>query len=545
MAQRRLDAAAYTVAWLCALPVELAAAQVMLDEKHLPLHTEGSAQYTLGRIGNHNVVLVCLPAGQIGIGPAAISATQARTIFTSISFSLIVGVGGGVPSMDADVRLGDVVVSQPAREYGGVVQYDLGKTEAGGQRRRTGSLNSPPQILLHAVAQLKALSYQNREDRASFITYLSAFDRSPSFSRANAGPDVLFKASYHHHGGATCESCSKDSWSTVHRAVRKADDEVIVHYGTIASGNQVIKDGVTRDRLSEELGGVLCFEMEAAGLMNASPSLVVRGICDYADSHKTKAWQPYAAATAAAYAKAILAIVPAAKVMEVAGLAEARKYFVPLSLKSVPVGRFAERSKDTQVLEQALLRQDNIKTRRLLVAYGLGGVGKTQLAANFARRHQDSFSSVLWLNGSSESSLKQSFAAFASQIPTGQISEASRMYTAGHGCDIDGVVRDVLNWLNITDNSKWLLVVDNVDHDKRRCEEDGEAYDIEEYLPEADHGSVLITTRLHHLVQHGERWEVRKVEREKARGIFKIWYGTGIGIQLNVQLHQQQLDWWH
>ena len=545
MTRRRLDAAAYTVAWLCPLPVVLAAAKVMLDEKHLPHHGISSAQYTLGRIGNHNVVLICLPAGQIGIAPAAFSAAQATSIFTSISVRLLVGVGGGVPSEESDVRLGDVVVSQPVRQYGGVVQYDLGKTERDGHMRRFGSLNAPPRELLHAVAQLRALNHQNRQEEASFVTYLSAFDQNTYLSREKAGPDILFKASYHHHGGTTCESCSQDSWSIVHRTARKADEEVIVHYGTIASGNQVIKDGTTRDRLSEELGGVLCFEMEAAGLMNDFPCLVVRGICNYADSHKTKEWQPYAAATAVACAKAILSLIPAAGVVETAALAEARKYGIPFSLKSVPVGRFAERSKDTQVLEQALLQQDNTKTRRLLVAYGLGGVGKTQLAANFARRHRDSFSSVLWLNGSSESSLKQSFAAFASQIPTGQISEASRLYTAGHGCDIDGVVRDVLNWLNITDNSKWLLVVDNVDQDERRYEEDGEAYDIEEYLPDSDHGSVLITTRLHHLLQHGERWEVRKVEREKARGIFKIWYGTGIGIQLNVQLHQQKLDWWH
>lgn len=88
----------------------------------------------------------------------------------------------------------------------------------------------------------------------------------------------------------------------------------MVHYGTIASGNQVIKDGVTRDQLSSELGGVLCFEMEAAGLMNSFPCLVIRGICDYADSHKNKKWQPYAAATAAAYAKELLSVIPVADI---------------------------------------------------------------------------------------------------------------------------------------------------------------------------------------------------------------------------------------
>jgi hypothetical protein len=175
-----------------------------------------------------------------------------------------------------------------------------------------------------------------------------------------------------------------------------------------------------------------------------------------------------------------------------------------------------------------------VKERRLLAAYGLGGVGKTQLAANFARRHQNSFSSVLWLDGSSESSLKQSFAAFASRLPYGQIPEASRLYGAGQGSDINAVVRDVLGWLSIADNSDWLLVVDNVDRDNQRREEDAEAYDVEEYLPEADHGSVLITTRLWHLGQLGERWEVRKVDKEQAQDIFKTWYGRGVGEHLEV-----------
>ena len=82
--------------------------------------------------------------------------------------------------------------------------------------------------------------------------------------------------------------------------------------------DQVIKDGSTRDMISAELGGVMCFEMEAAGLMNDFPCLVIRGISDYADSHKNKKWQPYGAATAAACAKEILSIIPAAEVAKTA-----------------------------------------------------------------------------------------------------------------------------------------------------------------------------------------------------------------------------------
>lgn len=88
-----------------------------------------------------------------------------------------------------------------------------------------------------------------------------------------------------------------------------------VHYGTIASGNQVIKDAAERDRVSAKLGGVLCFKMEAAGLMNSFPCLVICGISDYADTHKNYKWQKYAAGTAAAYAKELLSAIPPPKVM--------------------------------------------------------------------------------------------------------------------------------------------------------------------------------------------------------------------------------------
>ncbi|OWT43043.1 ankyrin repeats (3 copies) domain-containing protein [Pochonia chlamydosporia 170] len=298
----------YTVGWTCALPIELAAAEEMLDEEHeTPPDGLDPTSYTLGSIVNHNVVIACLPAGQTGISSAATVATRMKSKFTSIRFSLVVGVGGGVPSTETDIRLGDVVISQPYLQHGGVVQYDFGKTEEGGRLVRTGSLNAPPAVLLGAISKVRALHYRNRR---KLVSYISTFDRLESFSRHMAGPDVLFEATYTHIGGATCESCSKER--EIKRTLRK-DQGVVVHYGTIASGNRVIKDGGTRDKLSAKLGGVKCFEMEAAGLMNDFPCLVIRGICDYADSHKNKKWQPYAAAAAAACAKEILSVIPAAE----------------------------------------------------------------------------------------------------------------------------------------------------------------------------------------------------------------------------------------
>lgn len=221
--------------------------------------------------------------------------------------------------------------------------------------------------------------------------------------------------------------------------------------------------------------------------------------------------------------------VPATRVARMEAVGMLRKYDIPFTLKCVPVGKFADRPQDRVRLERTLLPRNQDRRRRILVVYGLGGVGKTQLAAEFARRHQHSFTSVFWFDGSSEGSLKQSIAACASRIPVGQVAQVSRMFTSSEGGDIDAVVKDVLAWLSIPDNGGWLVVVDNVDRDYRRREEDTEAYAVGEYLPEADHGSVLITTRLPHLGQLGEQWEVKKVDAERSRAIFETWYGREVG----------------
>ncbi|KAL4787456.1 nucleoside phosphorylase domain-containing protein [Aspergillus varians] len=300
----------YTVGWVGALPVELAAASEMLDEEHpeLPHDPNDNNIYTLGRIGQHNVVIACLPAGQFGTTSAATVAVQMKAKFPAIRFGLMVGVGGGVPS-SADIRLGDVVVSQPSAEHGGVVQYDSGTATASGFKRK-GFLNAPPPILLNALNKLRA---NHLRHRSKVSEHLFAFNHLFLFRRWHAGADRLFTPTYNHTGGLTCDSCDEDH--LVMRTPRESED-VEIHYGTIASGNQVIRNGITRDQLSAELGNVLCFEMEAAGLMNGFPCIVIRGICDYADTHKNKRWQPYAAAVAAAYAKDLLSVIPAADVME-------------------------------------------------------------------------------------------------------------------------------------------------------------------------------------------------------------------------------------
>src|SRR5215469_2524700 len=134
MPRRRLLREEYSVGWVCALPIELAAAQVMLDEEHQHLGQDPNDTnlYTLGRIGEHNVVIACLPAGQTGTNSAAAVAVQMKSKFMQLRFGLMVGIGGGVPRAESDIRLGDVVISQPNMQHGGVVQYDFGKAGSSG-----------------------------------------------------------------------------------------------------------------------------------------------------------------------------------------------------------------------------------------------------------------------------------------------------------------------------------------------------------------------------------------------------------------------------
>jgi nucleoside phosphorylase len=307
---RQLPHHKYTVGWVCALPVELAAAQEMLDEEHNtpPIDAHDTNIYTCGRVGEHNVVIACLPKGQTGTHSAAAVAMQIRLAFRCTRFRLIVGIGGGVPSKEADIRLRDVVVSKPHTTHGGVVQYDSGKATPSGLVR-TGSLNAPPTVLLNAVANLRA---KHIRGRGRLSEYLSKLRSLPDFTQEAAGSDTLYDTTYNHKGGATCKQC--DTSYVADREPQR--QELVVHYSTIASGNQVIRSAAERDQVSTAFSSVLCFKIEAAGLINNFPCLVIRGICDYTDSHKNKRWQPYAAATAAAYAKEVLSVIPAAEVVK-------------------------------------------------------------------------------------------------------------------------------------------------------------------------------------------------------------------------------------
>ena len=302
----------YTVGWICAIVTEHVAAKAFLSETHERpdyVPPNDSNFYTLGRMGKHNVVIALLPDGEYGTSSAATVAKDMLRSFPKVRFGLMVGIGGGAPNQKHDIRLGDIVVSSPRDGKGGVLQYDFGKTIQGKSFQNTGFLDQPPQLLRTAVSGLRS-DYMS-DGHGIDETINSILESKPRlqgrFSRPDPTSDRLFQSEFVHRAGSDCaKACGDDAENLVFRAPRtKTEDNPLVHYGLIASANQLMKDALIRDRLAAEKD-VLCFEMEAAGLMNHFPCLVIRGICDYSDSHKNKEWQGYAAMVAAAYTRDLL-----------------------------------------------------------------------------------------------------------------------------------------------------------------------------------------------------------------------------------------------
>lgn len=296
----------YTVAWICALPIEKVAARNMLDEFHVtpPQPDHDKNIYTCGRINGHNVVIVC--QGDMGTTAASIVATRMTFTFAKLRFGLLVGIAGGVPD-ERDIRLGDVVISKGDGRSGGVVAHDHGKETPQGFESRP-FLDGVPEVLRNAFSELESLLMDQDSKSADYLAQARARNpRFKDFERPVSLVDNLFENDYIHVDpkDKTCNKCEKNY-------LIQREDRVgpVVHFGTVASGNQLIKDGIIRGEILKRYPGAIAVEMEASGLMNIFGCATIRGICDYADSHKNDGWQKYAAAVAAAAAKEVLSIIP-------------------------------------------------------------------------------------------------------------------------------------------------------------------------------------------------------------------------------------------
>ncbi|PCD20317.1 hypothetical protein AU210_016184 [Fusarium oxysporum f. sp. radicis-cucumerinum] len=412
----------YTIGWIAALPIERAAATALLHDRHdapegFSQHRSDANSYTWGRIGEHNIVIASLPAGVYGTTSAATTASNLIHSLPHIRIGLLVGIGGGIarPDEGQDIRLGDIVVSQPDGTTGGVVQYDLGKAKVNGGWERKGSLDKPPSVLLHALASLQAeheLAPSKVPDLLQAMLKANPGMARPKtdFTYQGAANDRLFDSKHHHVGGSNCDKC--DSAWEVERDLRESTEPEI-HYGIIASGNKLIKDAATRDSLLEDTRHqCLCVEMEAAGLMDRFPCLVIRGICDYADSHKNDRWQRYASSTAAAFAVELLDYVPVEQLEATQKVIEAiQSLELKVDSLSVPVQKVDYRTSLNQLpiadgasfdskaeehnpiclpnTREELLKEierwiDDRKSKTVYWLNGMAGTGKSTIARTIA-----------------------------------------------------------------------------------------------------------------------------------------------------------------
>lgn len=152
--------------------------------------------------------------------------------------------------------------------------------------------------------------------------------------------------------------------------------------------------------------------------------------------------------------------------------------------------------------------------RKIFILYGLGGIGKTQLALNFATHHQSEFTSIFFLDGSSKGSLLKSFALIYRQITEGKRPQAAQ----------EKMAVEVVHWLMQPENNRWLLILDNIDKDPS----DDDGFDISSYFPSRDHGSILVTTRLAPLSKLGRSIKVGRMSEEEASSLLVMSLGESL-----------------
>ncbi|KAJ5797835.1 uncharacterized protein N7503_007131 [Penicillium pulvis] len=300
----------YTVGWIYSVPMEMRAAQLVPHEIHPPLPQSPTDQntYVLGSIAGHSIAIAFPRIGRYDLRTSTEVARDLMSSFPSVQFILFVGIGGGIPSSDRDIRLGDVVIAEPSEWLGGVIQYDLDEVSDDG---RFVLQTQPLRFLRTAVEELKATHKLDENRVIDFISDIEyrriASGAHESYLRPTEEDDCLYQADYNHVGPISDRCVGCDRSKIISRPPRDFDDskKPAVHFGPIAFLNDVLKDGKLRDKLAQD-SGVCCVETGAARHMSGFPCLFIRGISDYADSHKNRCWQGYAAAAATAYAKELL-----------------------------------------------------------------------------------------------------------------------------------------------------------------------------------------------------------------------------------------------
>lgn len=302
----------FKIAIICALTLEAKAVVQLFDatyDENLDQYRKAPGDkntYTLGSIGKYHVVLVYMPGA--GKGYASSVATNVKRSYACLELALVVGVCGGVPytksqtSPRQDIFLGDVIVSK------GVVQFDLGRLHPTGFARKNTALANLPRPSPEILSFLNKLDvcYDRLSDRLA--TYLPDVQKKFPSGYPGAEKDRLFNPEYEHQEvNCKCTEYTHCNNSILSRQRDPAryDQGIVVHFGLIASGDTVMMSARDRDQICE-IEDIIGFEMEGAGVWENLPCIVIKGVSDYADSHKTKEWQHFAAASAAACMRAVL-----------------------------------------------------------------------------------------------------------------------------------------------------------------------------------------------------------------------------------------------
>ncbi|KAL6821760.1 WD40-repeat-containing domain protein [Trichoderma sp. SZMC 28015] len=290
----------YMIGWICTLPREWMEALPRLDETHPSIEkpSNDTNNYIMGSIYRHNIVIAYPPNKEIGNdSAAAMVAARMKSTFPQMRFVLLVGIGSGIPSK---ASVGDVVVSTSVEGEPGLVQWGMEKVEGNDSFKRIGSLKPPPASLLTALTKLQKGYELSRAKKSKHFEALLK-KRLRLTSKSSLWNSLKVKLGKADHGNVNNSTTGDEDDGGEEENRRN-----LVHFGMIASGDQVIKDANLRIKLNEDLGGkVLCVEVGAAGLAKLFPCLVIRGICDYVDLINADR-QRDAVANAADFAKNLL-----------------------------------------------------------------------------------------------------------------------------------------------------------------------------------------------------------------------------------------------
>ena len=212
-------------------------------------------------------------------------------------------------------------------------------------------------------------------------------------------------------------------------------------------------------------------------------------------------------------------------------------YSIPMWLPFRKNKNFTGRDRELAEIHEALHFSDTLlSVQKILVLHGLGGIGKTQLAIQYAYSHQKDYTSVWWVNASTTQTLSESFLGIAQRLlsyhakkttvglkpddpriaealglPPGVVDQNGNLTTSRDDTEI--VVNAIIAWLAAEDNNKWLLIIDNYD-DLRNV-------DINDFLPPSSSGSILITSRSRDTGRIGNELEVQEVTEDEALEILR------------------------